>query len=113
VKLWLDGQLPPSLAEWLAASFAVEASHVRDHGLLHADDAEIFLRAREADVVILTKDRDFADLVRRHGPPPQVIWVTCGNTSNARMREVLRSRLSDVLELLRSGERLVEIRDAG
>jgi predicted nuclease of predicted toxin-antitoxin system len=113
VNLWLDGQLSPSLAGWLAASFAIEASHVRDHGLLHADDAEIFLRAREADVVILTKDRDFADLVRRHGPPPQVIWVTCGNTSNARMKEILTSRLSEVLELLRSGEPLVEIRDVG
>ena len=34
MKLWLDGQLSPSLVEWLAASFAIEASAdlVRRHG---------------------------------------------------------------------------------
>jgi predicted nuclease of predicted toxin-antitoxin system len=57
----------------------------------------------------MTKDRDFVDLVERYGSPPQVIWLTCGNTSNARLKEILTATLPDALELLRSGERLVEI----
>ena len=57
----------------------------------------------------MTKDRDFVDLVEQYGSPPQVIWLTCGNTSNARLKEILTATLLDALELLRSGERLVEI----
>ena len=60
----------------------------------------------------MTKDQDFVRLLERHGPPPKVIWVTCGNTSNARMREVLAVALSSALELLDKGESLVEISDA-
>ena len=57
----------------------------------------------------MTKDRDFVDLVDRYGVPPQIIWLTCGNTSNTRLREILSATLPDALELLRSGEMLVEI----
>ncbi|HEY9798488.1 MAG TPA: DUF5615 family PIN-like protein [Leptolyngbyaceae cyanobacterium] len=48
-------------------------------------------------------------LVEPYGSPPQVIWLTCGNTSNARLKEILTATLPDALELLRSGQRLVEI----
>ena len=48
-------------------------------------------------------------LVDRLGVPPQIIWLTCGNTSSARLREILGSVLPAALELLRSGEHLVEI----
>ena len=43
------------------------------------------------------------------GPPPQVIWITCGNTSNARLKEILTNTLPKALELLESGENLIEI----
>jgi predicted nuclease of predicted toxin-antitoxin system len=36
----------------------------------------------------MTKDGDFVDLLDQHGAPPQVILVTCGNTSNARLRQI-------------------------
>jgi predicted nuclease of predicted toxin-antitoxin system len=57
----------------------------------------------------MTKDSDFVDLVERLEAPPQIIWLTCGNTSNDRLREILSSTLADALELLGSGEELVEI----
>lgn len=57
----------------------------------------------------MTKDSDFVDLVERLEAPPQIIWLTCGNTSNDQLREILGSTLPEALELLRSGEKLVEI----
>ncbi len=57
----------------------------------------------------MTKDSDFVDLVDRLGAPPQIIWLTCGNTSNARLQEILSLVLPEALELLRSGAKLVEI----
>ena len=60
----------------------------------------------------MTKDRDFVQLLTRIGPPPQIIWITCGNTSNARMREILKQTFTNALVLLREGEPFVEIADA-
>ena len=60
----------------------------------------------------MTKDSDFLKLVDRVGPPPQVLWITCGNTSNARLRQVLQSALPAALTLLEQGEPVVEISDA-
>jgi predicted nuclease of predicted toxin-antitoxin system len=57
--------------------------------LRNALDYEIFNEARKQNVAVMSKDDDFIDLVEQHGPPPQIIWVTCGNTSNAKMRQIL------------------------
>jgi predicted nuclease of predicted toxin-antitoxin system len=80
-------------------------------GYRDAEDPEIFRAAREAGAVVMTKDSDFLDLLEQHGPPPQVLWVTLGNTSNARMRVVLERNFLRAATLLQSGEALVEIRD--
>jgi predicted nuclease of predicted toxin-antitoxin system len=85
---------------------------VRDLGLRDATDQEIFVAAQAAGAIVLTKDRDFVHLVERHGAPPHVLWLTCGNTSNARLREILGMALGDALALVGAGERLVEISDA-
>ncbi len=57
----------------------------------------------------MTKDRDFLTLLDRLGPSPQIVWVTIGNTSNAFLRNILGSRLRAVLDLVQSGEALVEL----
>ena len=109
--VWIDAQLSPALAPWLGTTFEVEAYSARYLGLRDAKDREIFLAARESGAVVLTKDRDFVFLVEALGSPPQVVWITCGNTSNERLREVLRARFPKAMELLRLGERIVEIGD--
>lgn len=53
---WLDAQLPPSLAPWLAQAFGVEAYSLSYIGLHTAEDYEIFDRARSAgDVALIIK----------------------------------------------------------
>jgi len=112
VKLWLDAQLSPSLAVWLRMRFDLEAHAVRDVGLRDAEDTTIFAAARASAVVVMTKDIDFVDLLQRRGPPPQVIWPRCGNTTNARLKQLLAQPLPGVLPMLQAGEPLVEIGDA-
>jgi len=108
MKIWIDAQLPPSIADWIASVFEIEASALRTLGLRDAEDHEIFRAAREADAVVLTKDRDFVDLLDRYGPPPKVIWLTCGNTSNLRLQEILNIHLEGACAFLEN-EYLVEI----
>ena len=110
MTLWVDAQLPPQIAPWIATHFALTALALRDIGLRDANDIDIFIAAREADAIVMTKDRDFLALLDLYGPPPRVIWLTCGNTSNVRLREILISALPQALALLAVGEDLVEIR---
>lgn len=110
MKLWLDAQLSPTLVPWLEESFDVEILAVQtEPSLVSAGDEEIFQAARAADAVVMTKDRDFVDLLKRLGPPPKVLWVTVGNTSNAAMKEILSRTLPKALEQIEGGEALVEI----
>jgi predicted nuclease of predicted toxin-antitoxin system len=111
VKVWVDAQLAPSLAGWLAESFGTDAAAVSDLGLRDARDVTIFMAERSADAVVLTKDVDFVELLLRHGPPPRILWLTAGNTSNARVRELLGRAWPRILELLRQGESLIELKN--
>jgi len=109
MTIWVDAQLSPALAGFLERELHVPAAAVRDLGLREAKDEQIFVAARDANAVIMTKDEDFAILMERYGPPPKIIWITCGNTSNAYLRQLLRKVLPSVLQSLQSGESLIEI----
>lgn len=95
--IWLDAHLSPRLAQWLGATFDLQAMAVRDLGLRQAEDYDIFFAARNAGAIVVTKDNDFVELLERHGSPPKIIWLTCGNTSEAALR------------LFDAGDDLVEI----
>ena len=110
--LWVDAQLSPHLASWITEKLGIEAHPVIELGLLRANDRQIFQAAREAGAVLMTKDSDFLPLIARLGSPPQILWITCGNTSNARHRQILQNALPTAVELLERGESLVEISDA-
>ncbi len=109
MTIWTDAHLSPAIAEWIAENYPVQTAALRDLGLRGATDLQIFEAARQSGAVVMTKDRDFAELVRRLGSPPQVIWLTCGNTSNARLRQILTAALPQALTLLQAGQPLVEI----
>ena len=112
MRIWVDAQMSPAIATWISSNYAVSAVAIRDLGLRDAEDKEIFEAARQEKAVVMTKDSDFVLLLDQQGPPPQVIWVTCGNTSNTRLKEVLTNTLPKALELLNFGEKLVEINAA-
>ena len=101
--------MSPALCGWLRTEFGLEAIPVRDLHLLQAADQEIFLAARGRAEIVMTKDRDFVALVERLGPPPKVVWISAGNTSNQNLKRILARTLSDALALLEGGEVLVEI----
>lgn len=111
MKIWVDAQLSPLIAQWLSSTYGVEAVAVRDLRLREARDRDIFLSALEAQAIVLTKDRDLVDLVIQLGPPPQILWLTCGNTSNVQLKTILTKAWPAAENLLKSGETIVEISD--
>ena len=107
--IWIDANLSPAIATWITNTYQITAFALRDLGQTDAEDWEIFQTAKTNDVVFITKDSDFVDLVERFEALPKIIWLTCGNTSNARLKEIMNSTLLNALEILQSGEKLVEI----
>lgn len=108
--VWLDAQISPAIATWIERTFKITAFALRDLGLRDAEDLEIFEAAKVREIIFITKDSDFVDLVYRLDAPPKIIWLTCGNTSNAILKEILNNTLMDALQFLESGENLVEIK---
>ncbi len=109
MTIWVDAQLSPTIATWISSQFPVQCLALRDLGLRDATDRQIFAAAQQAGAVVMTKDSDFVELVEQYGTPPQVIWLRCGNTSNARLKQILSTTLSQALRLLEAGEALIEI----
>ena len=56
----------------------------------------------------MTKDRDFLHLLFEQGPPPQVIWLRVGNSSNQTLQAVLVRTLKEAVASLREGEPWVD-----
>ena len=110
MTFWLDAHLDPDLAPWLGANFKVIAKSLDEIGLRDAEDDELFAAARRfTEIVIVSKDYDFVELVQRLGAPPQVLWLNFGNMSTIKIQMKLKARFGDALELLQAGDALVEI----
>jgi predicted nuclease of predicted toxin-antitoxin system len=108
VKFLIDANLPPRLCAWLQ-SRRHEAEHLFHLGLLDATDTEIWRRAEVENLVIVSKDVDFYDRALVFGPPPQVVHVSVGNCSNARLLEILAIEWDEIERSLLSGSRLISI----
>jgi predicted nuclease of predicted toxin-antitoxin system len=111
MMFWLDAQLPPSLASWMRDTMGLDVHCVKELGLRDAADTHIFAAARAAGAILVSKDSDFVDLVQVHGSPPQLIWLTCGNVTNARLKVVISNAWTQVTAVLATGEAIVELGD--
>lgn len=109
MTIWVDAQLSPAIAKWISENFPIQAMALRELGLRDASDRDIFQAAKQAGVIVMTKDSDFVELFNRHGSPPKIILLTCGNSSNMRLKQILTLTLSKAIDLLNAEESLVEI----
>jgi predicted nuclease of predicted toxin-antitoxin system len=78
VRLLFDENLSPDLPRLLAGSYSGSA-HVRDLGLVGADDGVIWSTAGAQGFVLVTKDDDFLELSILRGAPPKVVVIGLGN----------------------------------
>jgi len=109
---WIDANLPPQTVEWLRDTFNVKAEHVFSMNLLSADDNEIFQAAKNSkdNIIVITKDEDFIELVLKKKSPPKIIWITAGNLSNKQLKILLLDNFkAAVITLENPREHFVEI----
>jgi len=108
MTLWLDAQPPPTLAGRFGETFGVAAFSMKYVGLDKASDLEIFNKAKAEGVVPLSKDSDFLQLLDQWGPPPPVVYLRLGNSTNAFLRTYLTAKWPEIEAFLDAGVALVE-----
>jgi predicted nuclease of predicted toxin-antitoxin system len=109
MRFVIDAQLPPALARMLTYHEHV-AEHVADVDLRDADDSAIWRYTLEKEAILVTKDEDFPHRCRQGGTSPIVVWLRIGNTSRRALLQWFEPLLPQIEELIRQGERLVEVR---
>ncbi len=90
MRLLFDENLSPDLPHLLAGEFP-DSAHLRDLGLVGADDAVIWHAAAVQGFVLVSRDDDFIELAILRGAPPKVVAVGLGNCRTAEVEALLRS----------------------
>jgi predicted nuclease of predicted toxin-antitoxin system len=62
MNIWIDAQLPPTLAKWISSNFDITAISLKELSLRDAKDIELFEAAKFANAFMMTKDSDFIDI---------------------------------------------------
>jgi predicted nuclease of predicted toxin-antitoxin system len=95
LKLLLDQNLSRRLLPDLLQEFP-GSSQVQLLGLDTATDLALWEFAKANGYAIVTKDVDFLELMLLRGFPPKIVWLNCGNVSNAVVRDRLVSRTMEI-----------------
>lgn len=112
MKFLLNANLAPRIARWLSEEFEIDciALLTLENGATLKDE-EVFKLARKENAVVITKDSDFANLVRTHGAPPQIIVLSVGNCTNQQLIEILKKNFPAALAEIKNNIPLVELKN--
>ncbi|MEO8232571.1 MAG: DUF5615 family PIN-like protein [Ignavibacteriota bacterium] len=89
MKLLFDQNISPKLIDNLGNLYP-DCIHVLSVGLDKSSDSEIWLYAKVNDLIIVTKDADFAEKSLLFGFPPFVIWMRQGNCTTLEIENILK-----------------------
>lgn len=112
MRFLVDAQLPPGLAAWLGSQ-GYSATAVRDVGLRDSDDGSILDFAKDGGWILVTKDEDFLKRSFSEESCPAIVWLRIGNCTNRSLFAWLEPLLPRIVEMLESGQRIVEVRRPG
>ena len=96
MRLLFDHHLSHKLVARLADLFP-GSTHTRLLGFERADDPILWSHAKAHDLTIVTLDADFSDLSVLRGHPPKVVWLRCGNSTVARVEQLLRANAERII----------------
>ena len=114
MKLLLDENLSPKVAETLVRDNGVDVCHVRDRGLLGATDAEVLERAFAEDRIFVTKNvGDFERLAHARELHAGIVLIEQGDLTREEQLELMRrvvEKLGEVPDLV---NRVLRVADDG
>jgi predicted nuclease of predicted toxin-antitoxin system len=69
---------------------------------MNAADTAIWEYAKQQNLVLVSKDRDFVELSARFGAPPNVVLIAMGNAGTAEVERALRAATENLESLVAS-----------
>ena len=109
MKFLVDHQLPPGLARLLEHEGHF-AQHVREIGLMEADDTIIWRHAITNGMVVVSKDEDFYFLALAPDNIGKLVWVRIGNCRKQALFALFQNRLAQIVAAFEAGSDIVELR---
>jgi len=103
MSLLLDQNISFRLASLLSEAFD-NVKHVKQLGLVNADDLDIWQYAKSNGFTIITFDSDFIDFAIMRSYPPKIIWLRFGNSSNLKIVNKLLSNKENINDFLANSE---------
>ena len=104
-EIWLDGNISPIIAKWMSEFTGYPVKSAYTLSIQRESDLSIYKKARtQGNVILISKDSDFPEIINRLGPPPMLINLKIGNCKNKVLWEILKPTISGAIDLLLSGE---------
>ena len=105
MKILIDQNISFRVVQRVIDSFP-QIEHVRDIGLMEANDYHIFMAARSIGFqAVLTQDEDFYNLLLEHGCPPKVIRLRTGNCSTSIVTQTLLQNVAVIQSFIEDSSR--------
>ncbi|HVS91105.1 MAG TPA: DUF5615 family PIN-like protein [Mucilaginibacter sp.] len=102
-EIWLDSQLSPIIAKWMAEFTGLSVKSSYSLQLNGLTDSAIYDKAKSSgNVILVSKDADFPELISRLGSPPKLILVKKGNCDNRELWEFIKPNILQSVRLLTS-----------
>jgi predicted nuclease of predicted toxin-antitoxin system len=91
VRLLLDENLSPKIAQTLATEEGLDACHIRDRGMLEASDRNVLEKAYSEDRILVTANvRDFTRLAAARELHAGIVLLEAGDLRREEQLEILR-----------------------
>lgn len=110
-EIWIDTNISPIMAKWIAEYTNIATKSSYSLNLHSVDDMTIFKMARQkGNVIIMTKDEDFKELIDWFGAPPKAIIIKFGNCSNQIFWEKLKPQINQTLKDLLNVDNIEDVK---
>ncbi|HEY3236731.1 MAG TPA: DUF5615 family PIN-like protein [Polyangiaceae bacterium] len=103
MKLLFDENVSHRLVGALATTYPGSA-HLRNIGLLGANDSTVWDHAREHGFVIVSKDNGFRQRSFVQGAPPKIIWLEVGNAGTDAILKLIQDNEARIMAFDRDVE---------
>jgi len=105
LEIWLDTNISPIIAKWMGDYLKISVKSSYSLDLHHLDDITIYQMAKShGNVILISKDTDFPELISRLGAPPRLINLKIGNCSNQLLWDRIKPKIEQALQLLINGQ---------
>ncbi len=99
--IWTDTHISPAIAKWLNEQFEMlNVISFYKLGFHVESDYSIFMKAKEAKAIFITKDKDYINLLATFKAPPHIIFLKMGNIANNELKIILQRSLPKALDLI-------------